>query len=104
VGEGSHSKNPSAGTRHRRRRKGTRKEGFSAAVSLRALTHFAAEEVSLDQDGTRPQRKLRSTRMPSRRPTTGASCVGQRLKDRSKPLSRMASNASAMASGSWVRV
>lgn len=76
-----HSKNPLAGTTQRRLLKALRNEGFSDAVSLRALIMRLPMARSLDQNGTSPQRSIATSRRPaSSTRTTGASCVGAMLK------------------------
>src|SRR5262249_1815150 len=58
-----HSNQPSARTRQRRLRKGTRKAGLSGAVADRALVKPAL--LYLDQDGTNPHRSVTSPSTPS---------------------------------------
>src|ERR1017187_8134002 len=51
-----HSKNPSAGSKHRRLTKASRKAGLLATVSARALVVLNPILASAAQDGIRPQR------------------------------------------------
>src|SRR5208337_4733904 len=51
-----HSKNPSAGSKHRRLMKASRKAGLLATVSARALIVLKPMLASLAHDGIRPQR------------------------------------------------
>src|ERR1035441_5038370 len=51
-----HSKNPSAGSKHRRLVKASRKAGLLATVSERALIVLKPILASVAQDGIRPQR------------------------------------------------
>src|SRR3974390_1673814 len=51
-----HSKNPSAGSKHRRLVKASRKAGLLATVSERALIVLKRMLASVAQDGIRPQR------------------------------------------------
>src|SRR5262249_52700027 len=60
-----HSKNPSAGTIHRRSRNAFAKAGFVATVSDRALIICDPTSVSFAQLGTRPHRNNDASRVPS---------------------------------------
>src|ERR1035438_4989522 len=51
-----HSKNPSAGSKHRRLTKASRKAGLLATVSARALIVLNPILASVAQDGIKPQR------------------------------------------------
>ena len=74
-----HSKNPSAGMRHRRFRNALRKEGFSATVSERALIIRLPIPGSLAQEGIKPQRRSPIRRPRSSAATTGTNWVGAML-------------------------
>src|SRR5579875_2608861 len=75
VGSRRHSKNPLAGTRHRRRWKAARNEGALATVSARALISRWPVLGFVAQLGTRPQRRVPSLRRsPSRTATTESTC------------------------------
>src|SRR5262249_5362969 len=76
-----HSYQPSAGTRQRRAASASRNDGFSAAVSARALIRRAPGSGASAQDGTSPQRSRRSSRRrgppgaTGGRDTTAATCL-----------------------------
>ena len=74
-----HSKKPSAGTRARRCRRASRKEGLSAAVSTRALMSGAPTDLA--QEGISPQRMDRAWGAPLGpvAVTTGIGWVGATL-------------------------
>jgi hypothetical protein len=71
-----HSKKPSAGTRQRRDRKASRKDGFSSSVSVRALNRFISSRA---QRGMRPQRNSEISRSPvcSLTRSAGTALVGK---------------------------
>jgi len=65
----------------RRRRNASRKADLVATLSPRALIIFVPEARSFDHDGTRPQRRIATSRFPALSVRiTGASCVGAMLK------------------------
>jgi hypothetical protein len=77
-GDFFHSKNPDAGTRHRRRRSALRNAGLSANVSTRALIMRLPMEGSSAQLGIKPQRKKSIWFLPSLG-TTAIACDGAML-------------------------
>src|SRR3712207_4846258 len=66
--------------RHRRRRNALRKEGFSGAVSLRALIMRDPISGSSAHEGTRPHLSVSSRRLPPSATTAATDWVGATLK------------------------